>query len=413
MKHLMNFSQFLTEGIKLVNGRPAIDFEQDSPDDIVKLANAPAAGSSNYRVADAKVQMYHGYAMEKADGSQKVQLMDALKKPDAISDEELTKLVKLTYPDNLVGRRVDIIIPAGSSSPLALRIAETIKNLYYPNAKVIDVLKRFYADPLEIVNWEAYAKADDITREQLDSYLKNHVAGYWNGPAALAWSKRTGQPVQDWPGMENAKTSQATEFTGFIKKSSGLRSGSRRLLNPGHHVDDYILDAFKSAVQIHQELIRNPKYNKLRNVITTGTPYFMIVDDMLVGGTTLKGIVDSIAAKLSDENLKAYTNYISTYSLLKYSGKAVDSPEQKEERSKAAAEKLKAKKAKQKEIDARSLQIFRDASRTAKQSNVDLDKLIKSIVDSENRKESTKPAEERVQFTVDMVKAAAKNINLI
>jgi len=413
MKHLMNFSQFLTEGIKLVNGRPVLDFEQDSPDDIVKLANAPAAGSSNYRVADAKVQMYHGYAMEKADGSQKVQLMDALKKPDAISDEDLTKLVKLTYPDNLVGRRVDVIIPAGSSSPLALRIAETIKNLYYPNAKVIDVLKRFYADPLAIVNWEAYAKADTITREQLDSYLKNHVAGYWNGPAAIAWSERTGQPIQEWPGMENAKTSQGTDFTGFIKKSSGLRSGSRRLLNPGHHVDDYILDAFKSAAQSHQALIKNPKYNKLRSVITTGTPYFMIVDDMLVGGTTLKGIVDSISAKLSDENLKAYSKYISTYSLLKYSGKAVDSPEQKEERSKAAAEKLKAKKAKQKEIDARSLQMFRDAKNTANRSNLDLDKILKSIVDSENRKESAKPAEDRIEFTVDLIKLAAKNANIL
>jgi hypothetical protein len=413
MKHLMNFSQFLTEGIKLVNGRPVLDFEQDSPDDIVKLANAPAAGSSNYRVADAKVAMYSGYAMERADGATKVQLMDALKKPDAVTDEELTRLIELTYPANLVGRKVDVIIPAGSSSPLALRIANTIKELYYPNAKVIDVMKRFYADPLAIVNWEAYAKADTITREQLDSYLKNHVAGYWNGPAAMAWSKRTGQPIQEWPGMENSKTSQSTDFTGFIKKSSGLRSGSRRLLNPGHHVDDYIINAFKSSAEAYQELMRNPNYNKISSVITAGTPYFMVVDDMLVGGTTLKGIIDNIAAKLTDENLKDYAKYISTYSLLKYSGRAEDSPEQKEERSKAAAEKLKAKKAKQKEIDARSLQIFRDASRGAKQSNVDLDKLLKSLIDSENRKESAKPAEDRVEFTVDMVKAAAKNANIL
>jgi len=413
MKHLMNFSQFLTEGIKLVNGRPAIDFSQDSPDDIVKLASAPTAGSSAYKVANSKVQMYHGYAMEKADGSQKVQLMDALKKPDAISDEDLTKLVKLTYPDNLVGRKVDIIIPAGSSSPLALRIAETIKSIYYPNAKVIDVIKRFYADPLAIVNWEAYAKADKITREQLDSYLKNHVAGYWNGPAAMAWSERTGQPVQDWPGMENAKTSQSTDFTGFIKKSSGLRSGSRRLLNPGHHVDDYILNAFKSSAEAHQALIRNPNYRKITSVITAGTPYFMVVDDMLVGGTTLKGIIDNIATKLTDENLQDYAKYISTYSLLKYSGKAEDSPEQKEERSKASVEKSKVKKAKQKEIDARSLQMFRDAKNTANRSNLDLDKILKSIVDSENRKESAKPAEDRIEFTVDMIKVAAKNANML
>ena len=409
----MNFSQFMTEGIKLVNGRPDIDFQQDSPEDIVKLANAPKAGSSSYKIRDGKVQMYHGYAMERADGSQKVQLMDALKKPDAVSDDDLRRLVELTYPENLIGRKVDVIIPAGSSSPLALRIAETIKDLYYPKAKVIDVLKRFYADPLAIVNWEAYMKADDITREQLDSYLKNHVAGYWNGSAAMEWSKRTGEPIQNWPGLENAKTSQATEFTGFIKKSSGLRSGSRRLLNPGHHVDDYIIDAFKSSAAAYRELMKLPNYNRIKSVLMAGTPYFMIVDDMLVGGTTLKGIVDSLAAKLTEEGLQSFAKNISTYSLLKYSGKTEETPEQKEERLKSVAIKLKEKKIKQKEIDDRCLQMFKDASRTSKQANIELDKILKSIVDSENRKEAAKPAENRIEFTVDQVKAVAKKLNLI
>ena len=413
MKHLINFSQFLTEGIKLVNGRPDINFENDSPDDIVKLVNAPSASSSSYKVSNAKVQMYNGYAMERADGSQKVQLMDALKKPDSITDSDLKRLIELTYPTNLIGLKVGVIIPAGSSSPLAIRIANTIKDLYYPKAKVIDVLKRFYAVPISIVNWDAYLKADEITRDQLDSYLKNHVSSYWNGPAALSWSKQTGEPIENWPGMENSKTSQKTEFTGFIKKSSGLRSGSRRLLNSGHQIDDYIINAFKSAASAHQELIRNPKYNKVKGILEAEAPYFMVVDDMLVGGTTLKGIVNNIATKLTEENLQDYAKHISTYALLKYSGKSEDGLDQSDELSSVSIEKIKAKKAKQKEIDIKSLTIFKDAKNTAQQSKVELDKLIKSIVDLENQKELSKPAENRTKFTVVMVKIAATKAKLL
>ena len=69
MKHLINFSQFLTEGIKLVNGKPDINFEYDSPDDIIKLANAPNAKFNTY---NNKVKMYSGYIMEKAHGEEKV-----------------------------------------------------------------------------------------------------------------------------------------------------------------------------------------------------------------------------------------------------------------------------------------------------------------------------------------------------
>jgi hypothetical protein len=406
----MDFSQFVNEGIRLgINQKPEIDFNRDSPDDLIRLVSAPIAGSNSYKVEGSTIKMYHGYAMENAEGSQKVQLMDALKKPDTITDDELVKLIKLTYPDKLISQRVDVIIPAGSSSPLALRIAEAVKNIYYPNAKVIDVVKRFYADPLSIVNWEAYAKADMTTRKQLDSYLKNHVVGYWNGPAAMNWANQTGKPVQDWPGIENAKTSPDTDWTGFIKKSAGLRSGSRRLLNVGHHVDDYIIDAFKSADKVHRDLISSISYNRLGNFIKQQPPHFMIVDDMVIGGTTLKGIVNDITSKLNDANLNEYIKYISTYSLIKYS----KSNQYTEKSISKSEEPVESTKAKQAEITSRGLRLFMDANNAARGSKLDLDQTIKKLVDSENQKDLAKPKGDRANFTVDLIKTIAKKNKLI
>ena len=407
MKHLINFSQFLTEGIKLVNGKPDINFEYDSPDDIIKLANAPNAKFNTY---NNKVKMYSGYIMEKAHGEEKVELMDLLKEPESITDSDLKRLIKSTYPTNMIGIKVELIIPAGSSSTLALRIANTIKELYYPKAKVIDILKRFYTIPMSIVNWEEYLRADPTTREQLDSYLKNHVSSYWNGPAALDWSKQTGEHIENWPGMENFKTSQSTEFTGFIKKSSGLRSGSRKLLNPGHNVDEYIINTIEAANDVFNTLKKGLKSADSYSIAAANTPYFMIVDDMMLGGTTLKGIVDNITATLKEQNLTQPLENISTYSLIKYSESTTA---QTEEQKRAAAERAEARKAKQKEIEIRCVDIFKDAKTAAQQSNIELTKIIKSIIDSENQKELAKPKEDRAKFTVDMVNAAATNAQLL
>ena len=101
---------------------------------------------------------------------------------------------------------------------------------------------------------------------------------------------------------------------------------------------------------------------------------------------------------------------ISTYSLIKYSESTTA---QTEEQKRAAAERAEARKAKQKEIEIRCVDIFKDAKTAAQQSNIELTKIIKSIIDSENQKELAKPKEDRAKFTVDMVNAAATNAQLL
>ena len=415
MKHLVNFSQFVTEGIKLVGGKPSIDFEEDSAEDIVQLVNPPAAGSAGHTVQTVgkAIKMYHGYEMEDAPKEIKSELMDVLKKPDSISDEQLKKLIQNTWPTELKGRQVNVIIPAGSSSPLALRIANALKDLYYPKAKVIDVLKRFYADPLEIVNWEAYMKADEKTREQMDSFLRSHVIPYWRGPAAMEWAKRTGEPIRNWPGLEGVKSAGKSEYTGYIKKSSGLPSGSRRLLNPGHVIDDYIVLAFKAAESDYKSLISTtPKGRDYYNVLKTNTPYFMIVDDMMLGGTTLKSIVAELGQKLKEENLQDRIENVSTYSLFKYTKEKKLTPEEQAERSKKTKEKTALKKKSESEAYTKYLTLFKDAASFAKQLKKSIDQVLPQFVEKEIGRESMKPKENQIEISTEKVIDAAKKAGL-
>jgi hypothetical protein len=290
-----------------------------------------------------------------------------------------------------------------------MRIANTIKSLFYPRAKVSDILKRYYYSPLDIVNWTAYMKADKITREQFDSYLKNHVSSYWNGREALAWSEKTGQPIAQWPGSENFSKSGAntSNFTGYIKKSSGLRSGSRTLLNPGHHIDDLIVNTIRDAKTAYQELANDPRYSKDFRMLAINTPNFLIVDHMILGGTTLKGIVSTLSNKLSEVGLSDQYKNVSTYSLIKYG-----ETKKYEPKKVSPEDKVNAKKAE----DTAYLQyltLFRDADKFAKSVNKDVSQIIAKLSDTENQKELRKPEASRIEYSVDKVMGAAKKAGLV
>jgi hypothetical protein len=410
MKHILKYSQFLNEGIKMgQHGQPEIDFSADSPEDLIKLQDAPEAGVTRSTIKANKIPMYYGYVMQDGEAEKKSELMDALKRQDSISDGELTQLVKETFPRDLINKRIEFVIAAGSSSPLAMRIASTIQKLFYPKAKVADVLKRFYYSPLDIVNWPAYMKADKITREQFDSYLKNHVASYWNGKEAMAWAEKTGLPIDQWPGSEDfskAAPSQSN-FTGYVKKSSGLRSGSRILLNPGHHIDDLIVNTIRDSKKAYQQLAEDPRYRKDFRMLLINTPNFLIVDDMILGGTTLRGIVSALATRLAEVGLADQTKNVSTYSLIKYGETRKYEPKKVSPDDKAMVKKA------DDTMYIKYLTMFRDADKFAKSINRDVTQIIAKLADSENKRELSKPEDSRVEYTVDKVMGAAKKAGLV
>lgn len=412
MKHLMNFSQFITEGIRLgTNKKPEIDFTSDNPDDPIKIANPPPAGLTRNRIGNKQsINMYYAYSMDDVPSETKIELMDALKKPDAMSDSELEELIDRTFPNELKRevKSIPMIITTGSSSNLGLRMAEIIRRKYQPNAKIVDLLKKFYADPLDIVNWSAYLKADDDTKEYLDSYLRNHVIGYWDGPAAIAWAKETGNPVRDWPGDQLHKKS--TEYTGFIKKSSGLASGARKLINIGHHIDDYIVNMIRLADHEYQRLLADPSIRKTQNVIMVNNPYFLIVDDMMLEGSTLKSINSVIVDKLRSSGLGAYANRIVNYVLVKY--KLKETKEKSEEDRVKDTQKRGEKRKETDNLHKVYLQLFKTASTAAKAFNKTVDQYMPQFVRHETEKQKSKPKEQQIEISADKILTAAKKEGL-
>ena len=279
----------LHEGLGVNNERITVDFSQDSPEDSVRL-NPPVSLRS---VKKASVPVYRGYAMEKNDN--RGDFMKAIKKDGAISQADLEKLIDLTYPKDLADRSVKILFTTGSSDPLAANVAEAIRSLYYPNAIVVDIIKRYYgADVQDIVDREAYDKADDRTKKMIDTYLRR----------------------------------SAPEFSGFIKKSSGLQSGARRLLKPGHQIDDYVINKMREAEEEWRE-----KYLKDKSMNPTIAlrykPAYLFVDDIIIEGSTLRGIfnqmIKTVSAGETDLSVRNIVKgSIFGYCLLSYKDVSVD-----------------------------------------------------------------------------------------
>ena len=240
----------LHEGLSLQGGQVVADFSQDSEEDVVRL-NPPVPTAP---VRKLNVPVYRGYSMEKRDDRK--EFMETIKGADSIPQADLEKLVELTFPRELAERNVKILFTTGSADPLAIRIAEAIRSLYYPKAQIIDVLKKYYgADATDVVDWEAYDKSDPKTKKMIDSYLKKTSPG----------------------------------FSGYIKKSSGLQSGARRLLKAGHDIDSYIINKMVDAEESwRKDYLGNRNVNP--NMAIKFRPAYLFVDDLIIEGSTLRGI---------------------------------------------------------------------------------------------------------------------------
>lgn len=243
----------INEGIQYVTDdsgseKIIMDFNQDLPNDVVKLKDPIKTRDSRFTV-NWKAPVFTGYALEKHPDDAK--FIEFIKNWEAISDTELKALINHTFPTELKERNVRVLFVTGSSSPLSVRIAEALRDLYYKRAKIVDIVKAYYGvDMKDIVNWEEYEKAHPDTKKIVDRYIRKG----------------------------------AKAFTGYIKKSAGLQSGGRDLLKPGHTVDDYIVSAIKDE---YDKWIDTP-YN--RGSVVRMMPRFLVVDEFMIKGSTLRGI---------------------------------------------------------------------------------------------------------------------------
>jgi pyrimidine operon attenuation protein/uracil phosphoribosyltransferase len=279
----ISYSSKVNEGIRLTgegdDKNIVVDFDQDEDNDVVSL-NPPVPISKVRKKGGETVAemipVFRGYKLNRRSSDLR-EFMELVKRWGALNPEDLRQLISLTYPEELKNQQVNLIFITGSSDPLAAQIAEAIKEMYHPRCKIIDIMKRYYgADVNDIVNWEAYANADETTREMIDTFINN-------------FRRVNGRPPR-------------REFEGYIKKSAGLQSGARNLLNPGHTIDSYIMNNIVKA-----ELDWEKDYGKGSgmpiNVAIKNRPSYLFVDDTIIGGTTIRGIFKEMMSAIHSNEI--------------------------------------------------------------------------------------------------------------
>jgi hypothetical protein len=264
------------------DGEILVDFTKDSDRDVVKLANPKTLGP----IKKEGVPVFRGFYLERvpenegAYGDGTKSFMSEVKKWGSMSDDNLRQLIAKSFPQKLAESNVEIIFVSGSSDPLSIRIAETLKKNYWPNCKIIDVMKKWYGvDPDNIIDWEKYNKADPVTKRNIDSYLRQFKSTWTN---------------------KGVRIPPRSEFSGYIKKSAGLQSGGRRLLKPGHEMDEWIVQSIQAAEnEWIKDYLTNPKITQ--TLALKNRPIYLFVDDTIIEGSTLRGIFKEMLT-LSDSS---------------------------------------------------------------------------------------------------------------
>lgn len=287
----------LVEGVSMYRNQISLDFEEDHKGDIIKLHEPKPLAP----VRKAGIPIYRGYYLERVaqgentDGTEN--FMKEIKTWGLIDDENLSRLLAHTYSPELATRQVAVIFIAGSSDPLSVRIAETLKRDYYPECKIIDVMRKYYGvDPNDIIDWDKYKKADPVTQRNIDTYLNQYSSHF----------TETGRRIPP-----------AREFTGYIKKSAGLQSGGRRLLKPGHEIDDTII---QSITQAESEWLE--KYEKdpriARHMALRYRPSYLLVDDTMIEGSTMRGIFQQMVSVIGSQKFSKFSSSMIEKSLFGY-----------------------------------------------------------------------------------------------
>ena len=212
-------------------GKIEIDWTQDSELDVVRLA--PPVPTKSSRIS--KIETFAGYVLENptfpgepSSHSTKRCFAEFIKNWGSISQEDLKNLINLTYPQELKDANVKLLFVIGSSAPLSANIALALKEMYYRDAKIIDIMKAYYgADVNDVVDIDKYNRANPTTREMIDTFV-GRFKSRWN--------------------EDGVRTPPRDKWEGYIKKSSGLQSGARSILKPGHSIDEYIISSIRSKV---------------------------------------------------------------------------------------------------------------------------------------------------------------------
>jgi len=267
-----------------------IDYDNDTEEDIIKLAQVRDKKPSRLN----KILTFSGYKIENLKDKKK-QFSEYMKEWESISDSDLSTLINHSYPSELKNRPVKVLFVTGSGSPLASRVADTIKSLYYPKAKVVDIMKAYYGiDMYDIIDKDAYEKADPETKRMMDIFIKNN----------------------------------SSSFKGLIKKSAGLKSGVRRLLKPGHIIDSYIIKTIEDEQNEYEGYFKSNSYsNKVSmNNIVKMSPSYLVIDDLIIEGSTMRGIFKMMIDAISNNksNIPLLDNVLSSlygYALFSYSNR--------------------------------------------------------------------------------------------
>jgi len=244
-----------------------INYSEDSEDDVVKLKNprllkhsvmANVVAYGGYKLEDLKGDIYRGH-------NTKTCFANYIKELGSISNDDLKTLIEKTYPDVLKNSNVLIIFAMGSSSAMSINIAEALKELYYPNAKIVDIIKAYYGkDPDNMVDWGKYNKTDKATKSAIDAFVNKHKSSSKN----------------------NIEVKAKREFSGFIKKSAGLQSGPRYILKPGHLIDLTILKSIQDTFMSNRDAT------------------YLTVDDIILKGSTMRSALENVVnAVISDRDI--------------------------------------------------------------------------------------------------------------
>lgn len=278
----------INEGIRLEGTKVVLDFNKDLEKDVVKLQDPTEIGPTRKE----KIPVFRGYLLERVPDLK--YFMEIIKKWGALDQENLKTLIDFTYPVELREQNVEIIFITGSSDPLSANIAEALKELYYPNCKVVDVLKKYYGvDVNDIIDWKEYERADPRTKKMIDTYLRQFSKG----------------------GIMSADARK--NFDGYIKKSSGLQSGARKILKPGHEIDDYIITAITNAEDEWRQKYRGAA-GVNQSAMMKYHPSYLMVDDTIIEGSTLRGIFKALISTLLSSKVETRISQLATKSIYGY-----------------------------------------------------------------------------------------------
>lgn len=279
----------LNEGMRMSNGKIIVDFEEDLKNDTVRLNDVTKLDI----VRKERVPVFRGYKLER-ESTDLAEFMKSVKKWGAFDDDTLKSIIGFTYPAELKNKSVGVIFITGSSDPLSAKIANALVEMYYPEAKVVDVLKKYYgADVKDIIDWDKYETSDDRTKEMIDTYLRQ-------------FSRRG-----------DMRNTPRTEFEGYIKKSLGAQAGMRKALKPGHEIDDFIISNIVDAEAAWIENYRNnPAITDAEKV--RRYPTYLFVDDTIIEGSTIRGIFKELKETLSSPLIKRKITSLALNNILGY-----------------------------------------------------------------------------------------------